>query len=117
MPPNKPTTNKLTKEPAPTPTEPTIPHSSVTLDLLWNALAQTFLDRLNDTENPPRGSTLDTIRRWLADNGATLGNMKTASGPTGIRQGNQFNALSTPFDRLTEAVRELDQEGNSDARQ
>ena len=103
-------TNKLTEEPAPATAQPAVPNSSVTLELLWNATANAFLERLNDKENPPRASMMDAITRWLSSNGATLENMKRASGPAGVRQANQFNALTTPFDNLIVAMKDLDQD-------
>ena len=72
-----------------------------------------FLERLNDKENPPRASMMDAITRWLSSNGATLENMKRSSGPSGIRQGNQFNSLSSPFDKLADAIKDIDQETNN----
>ena len=108
--------NKLSKSPDPEPsTEPAVPHSDVTLERLWNATAAAFLERLEDKSNPPRASMMDAITRWLSSNGAVLENMKRSSGPAGIRQGNQFNALSSRFDRLTDAMKDIDQSETNDS--
>ena len=94
--------------PIPTKTTPAVDRNHAKLEALWTALAQTFIDRLADTENPPRGSTLEVIRKWLADNNAVLESFSKLSGQGGR---GAFGASSSFADRLAESMKDANDDG------